>query len=118
VHAPGWADEKAARHRAHQRLYGKSPEGRATARRSRLNNQRAELDRNARWKAANRDAANAHERVRGAVRSGILERNPCLVCGDPAVEAHHPRGYAGAAALDVEWLCKAHHGEVHGRAST
>lgn len=44
-----------------------------------------------------------------AVRSGKVQKLPCLVCGDKA-EAHHP-DYD--RPLDVVWLCRPHHMQAH-----
>mgnify|MGYP001613684292 CR=1 FL=1 len=62
-----------------------------------------------------RVAGPAVRKVRHAVRTGRLVRVPCIECGEPKVQAHHPRGYDDAHALDVEWLCGAHHRVRHGR---
>lgn len=51
-------------------------------------------------------------RVNHAVRRGILTRLPCI-CGELKVEAHHYLGYDLEHALDVVWLCKAHHEKLH-----
>lgn len=48
--------------------------------------------------------------VKRAVRKGILVRQPCWVCGDSKVHGHHP-DYS--APLDVVWLCRAHHQQLH-----
>jgi hypothetical protein len=45
-----------------------------------------------------------------AMRSGVLVRKPCRVCGDPRSEAHHESYYE---PLRVEWLCQRHHRELH-----
>jgi hypothetical protein len=54
------------------------------------------------------------KRVRGAVeravRSGKLQRQPCQVCGVEPAEAHHPNY---DRALDVQWLCRSHHRQIH-----
>lgn len=47
-----------------------------------------------------------------AIRSGKLIRNPCEVCGEIKVEAHHD-DYD--KPYDVRWLCVQHHHEFHGR---
>lgn len=47
-----------------------------------------------------------------AIKSGKLTRQPCQVCGNPKVEAHHD-DYS--KPLDVRWLCHKHHREVHGQ---
>lgn len=47
------------------------------------------------------------------VSSGMLPRPDslaCRDCGDPAHEYDHPRGYDGAAAYDVEPVCRTCHG--------
>jgi len=40
----------------------------------------------------------------------VLEKQPCEVCGATKVEAHHD-DYT--KPLEVRWLCKRHHSEVH-----
>lgn len=52
----------------------------------------------------------ANTAVNNALRSGELEKWPCLCCGDDKVEAHHP-DYS--SPLSVVWLCAAHHKEIH-----
>lgn len=51
----------------------------------------------------------ARRRLEAAVRSGRVEKLPCEVCGHVA-EAHH-ENYD--KPLEVRWLCKDHHEEVH-----
>lgn len=45
-----------------------------------------------------------------AIRSGRLVRQPCEVCGDDQVDAHHD-DYD--KPLDVRWLCRKHHRAAH-----
>lgn len=52
----------------------------------------------------------AKEAVKSALRNGSLTRQPCACCGAEKVEGHHP-DYD--AHLDVVWLCKIHHLQVH-----
>ncbi len=56
------------------------------------------------------------ERVRHqtflAIERGDLTREPCEVCGAEKVDAHHDDYYQ---PMEVRWLCKKHHGEVHRR---
>jgi hypothetical protein len=54
----------------------------------------------------------ARQSVYHALKSGKLTRQPCEVCGNPKVEAHHD-DYS--KPLDVRWLCHKHHREVHGQ---
>lgn len=56
------------------------------------------------------DKAVARYAVSNAVRDGRLEKFPCLVCGDPKSEGHHP-DYS--RHLDVVWLCNKHHRKAH-----
>lgn len=48
--------------------------------------------------------------VSNALQSGKLEKQPCLCCGSTEVEGHHP-DYS--RPLDVVWLCRNHHRQVH-----
>jgi hypothetical protein len=52
----------------------------------------------------------ARRKLRWAVDSGKLVRLPCLVCGNPKSEGHH-EDYN--KPLEVVWLCRIHHEEVH-----
>jgi len=49
-----------------------------------------------------------------AIRDGRLIKQPCEVCGETLVEAHHD-DYS--KPLDVRWLCRPHHLEHHGKVS-
>ena len=51
--------------------------------------------------------------VKYAVKIGKLTRQPCQVCGDTNVHAHHT-DYT--RKLDVVWLCPLHHGFQHRKA--
>ena len=51
----------------------------------------------------------AHNAVTYALKTGVLKRHPCWVCGLNA-QAHHP-DYS--RPLDVVWLCDKHHKEAH-----
>ena len=50
--------------------------------------------------------------VASALRRGELIRQPCSICGDPRSQAHHPNY---AEPLNVIWLCKRHHTEIHSK---
>jgi len=63
----------------------------------------------AKWLVSNRTRRKAQIAVGNAIRSGLLARQPCHICGRDA-EAHHP-DYS--RALDVVWLCSAHHARLH-----
>lgn len=41
-----------------------------------------------------------------AIKRGLLKREPCEICGDTKVEAHHT-DYS--KPFDVKWLCRKHH---------
>lgn len=45
-----------------------------------------------------------------AMKLGQLVRQPCEICGDTAVQAHHD-DYS--KPLDVRWLCRSHHVGLH-----
>jgi len=66
-----------------------------------------------RWMLVNRERANAREVYRYALRTGKIQRGPCLVCGvTEGVEGHHT-DYT--KPLEVIWLCRPHHLEEHKR---
>lgn len=50
-----------------------------------------------------------------AIIAGRLVRQPCEVCGNVTVDAHHD-DYAKPMA--VRWLCRLHHREHHAKAGT
>jgi ribosomal protein S27AE len=52
----------------------------------------------------------ARYEVRKALRNGKLKKQPCAVCGNPIAEAHHDNY---SKPLDVRWLCKDCHDDVH-----
>ena len=54
----------------------------------------------------------AHYLTSNAVRDGRLIKQPCEICGESKVEAHHD-DYS--RPLDVRWLCRRHHLEHHGK---
>jgi hypothetical protein len=61
-----------------------------------------------------RDAAKlrAKHAVKNAIRTGVLTRGACVVCGDPNSQGHHA-DYS--KPIDVVWLCRKHHDEEHRR---
>jgi hypothetical protein len=63
-----------------------------------------------RWRKRNPDKYKAQTAVGNAVRDGKLVKEPCQVCGDQSVHAHH-EDYT--KPLDVVWLCPKHHSEKH-----
>lgn len=62
----------------------------------------------AREKFPERNAARTA--VARALKLKQLTRLPCFICGNANTQGHHP-DYA--APLDVVWLCKKHHDEIH-----
>ena len=62
------------------------------------------------WWQKNRERLKIKDAVRYAVKTGKLVKLPCIECGELKVEAHHPN-YENA--LDVVWLCRKHHNEIH-----
>lgn len=45
-----------------------------------------------------------------AIRDGVLKRMPCEVCAEVKSEGHHEDYFK---PLEIKWLCKKHHAEVH-----
>lgn len=54
--------------------------------------------------------ANARAYLHVYVKKGKIKKEPCRVCGAPA-QAHHEDH---TKPLEVIWLCRAHHLELHG----
>lgn len=68
--------------------------------------------RQALWQAANPKARWAHIALQSGIRRGLVQRQPCEVCGADKVDGHHP-DYS--RPLDVVWLCRKHHLAEHRR---
>lgn len=51
-----------------------------------------------------------HNRVERAIKKGLLVKQPCELCGEPVVHAHHD-DYS--KPLEVRWLCPVHHSALH-----
>lgn len=62
------------------------------------------------YMARNPERRAANVALGNAVRDGVVVRQPCWVCGALKVEGHHP---AYSMKLDVVWLCKPHHQQLH-----
>lgn len=52
----------------------------------------------------------ARSYVKQYIKRGFIKKQPCLVCGEKA-EMHHD-DYT--KPLEVKWLCRDHHLELHG----
>jgi hypothetical protein len=63
-----------------------------------------------RYNAKNRIKRLAKDTVHNAIMAGKLNKMPCAICGITKTEGHHP-DYK--KPLEVVWLCKKHHIEVH-----
>lgn len=62
------------------------------------------------WRKENRLRIRSYNLVYKALKEGILKREQCVKCGKAKVEAHH-NDYD--KPLEVVWLCKTHHFELH-----
>lgn len=54
--------------------------------------------------------SDARHELKLAIRRGIIKRGPCVECGTPKADAHH-NDYL--QPLEVVWLCRLHHEELH-----
>lgn len=67
-------------------------------------------------KYRNRISKNECEKVKirdktnSLVKSGVIERFPCVVCKSEKSEIHH---WNYKSITDIVWLCKKHHHETH-----
>ena len=60
--------------------------------------------------ASPRTKSRARRAVQNALANGKLIKTPCIVCGNPKSEGHHPNY---RRRLWVFWLCRAHHKQLH-----
>jgi hypothetical protein len=75
------------------------------------NNPEKVLKQQLRYHKKNPKHNKARVLVNQAIKAGVLIKQPCEVCNKKLVEAHH-EDYN--KPLDIIWLCKEHHLEVHG----
>jgi hypothetical protein len=68
--------------------------------------------RQARWQAENPLARWAHVAFASALKRGLVQREPCEVCGAEPADAHHS-DYS--RPLAVTYLCRRHHKAVHAK---
>ena len=52
----------------------------------------------------------ARAAIISARKHGLLQRQPCEVCGADQVDAHHD-DYD--RVFDIRWLCRRHHKQIH-----
>ncbi|TPJ85552.1 hypothetical protein FJ434_16505 [Mesorhizobium sp. B2-5-13] len=64
------------------------------------------------WRAANPLAIWAHAALRSAINRGLIQKEPCEVCGASEVDGHH-EDYG--KPMEVRWLCRLHHKGEHKR---
>lgn len=76
----------------------------------RKRNKKIHTQKTREWRERNPDKYKAQTAVGNAVRDGRLVKEPCQVCGDQRVHAHH-EDYT--KPLDVVWLCHQHHVQWH-----
>jgi len=105
------------KHREYMREWYARPENterhRETSRKSRLRRLEAvrEYDRQRGHRVYDTEKQKARLAVTHAIERGTLERQPCELCGERG-EAHHD-DYS--KPLDVRWLCRRHHAQLHQR---
>ena len=102
---------------SHDSKYKASPRGKSASERSREKRKHTAVGRASRKRCSDRyrllhpEKKLAHQAVARALSRGDIVRKPCEVCGSTTrIEAHHD-DYS--KRLDVRWLCKKHHVEVH-----
>lgn len=75
---------------------------------------RLEYQRNYRKSGRGQQLTAAKQVVFWMIKGGMLKRQPCEVCGEIKVEAHH-KDYN--KPYEVVWLCRKHHMEWHKKQS-
>jgi hypothetical protein len=64
------------------------------------------------YRAANKEKTYARNKLAYEIKLGKIEKQPCQVCGNEKVEAHHT-DYS--EPLKVMWLCFKHHMAEHNK---
>lgn len=64
----------------------------------------------AKWRERHPKRVWAQSALRSALKRGLILQEPCMVCGSPIAEAHHP-DYD--RPMHVHWLCRKHHKAAH-----
>jgi len=77
---------------------------------SRLSNKKHAAKRREYDKSRDKLKVRARGIVRNRIWRGTMERQPCEICGESNSDAHHD-DYS--KPLNVRWLCRQHHKEVH-----
>jgi hypothetical protein len=67
-----------------------------------------------RWADAHPLEKWAHAAVQSAIRRGILNREPCAVCGAEPADFHHDPAHYDQP-LHGQFLCRSHHRREHAR---
>ena len=80
------------------------------SRRSYQNNAERAKEYSRTYSKNNREIKNAQLAAYYAVKRGIIEKQPCKICGELNVEKHHP-DYS--KRTEIEWLCPKHHHRAH-----
>lgn len=73
------------------------------------------MNRQKRWQLANPQKRKAHNKLHSALRSGLIERQPCVECGKPQTDGHHENYNE---PLAITWLCRRHHMAAHRKAAS
>lgn len=66
--------------------------------------------RKRRWASLNKEKTSAYGKVKSALGSGKLKKEPCFLCDKKIVHAHH---LSYEFPLKVIWLCPSHHSNYH-----
>jgi hypothetical protein len=78
-----------------------------------IHKQQVEYNKRKRNTEEGRKQYNAYQKLHYHLRVGDIKRMPCVKCGNPNSEAHHPNGYDRENALNIKWLCHKCHTEEH-----
>lgn len=62
------------------------------------------------YKKLNPEKRLAHQKVSNAIRDGRLKKGVCMFCGEIKADGHH---VDYSKPLDVIWLCRTHHKQIH-----
>lgn len=92
----------------YQAIYRKTEKGLTTQ--HKYYRSEAKKENNRRWREKNKEKIKAHKILNRAINKGWLLRKPCIACGQENAHGHH---FDYNKPLEIIWLCKIHHGQLH-----
>lgn len=109
-----WRQNNKSKVSEYQKKYATSEKGKENIRKYYEGHKQEFFDRAKKSRSKCHDEAKCHSIVSKCLREGAITKQPCEICGETNVDAHHDDYNK---PLDIRWLCRAHHMEWHSKNS-